>query len=86
MKLIYETEKLKTLIIKTVQKTLSMDLVWEWPCGVAYYGVLKAYHAVKEEDDTVCCNTPSPKRIAFCFKYSSFDSTISKNMDSFVIL
>lgn len=49
MKLIYEKEKLKTLIIKTAQKTLSMDLVWEWPCGVAYYGVLKAYHAVKEE-------------------------------------
>ncbi|MCL2703346.1 MAG: glycoside hydrolase family 88 protein [Defluviitaleaceae bacterium] len=26
-----------------VRKTMDMDLVWYWPCGVAYYGVAEAF-------------------------------------------
>lgn len=48
MKLIYEEEQIKEKIRQVAEKTLSMDLVWDWPCGVAYYGVFKAYQGLQE--------------------------------------
>lgn len=38
-----QTAELKTTIHQVVEKTLDMDLTWDWPCGVAYYGVMRAY-------------------------------------------
>lgn len=35
----YDNEVLLATIDRMVHKTMSMDLTWEWPCGVAYYGV-----------------------------------------------
>ncbi|WP_167958466.1 glycoside hydrolase family 88/105 protein [Anaerosporobacter faecicola] len=32
-----------------VERTMQMDLTWDWPCGVAYYGISKAYEATKNE-------------------------------------
>ena len=32
-----------------VDKTMSMDLTWDWPCGVAYYGISEAYKLTKNE-------------------------------------
>ena len=29
-------------------KTMSMDLTWDWPCGVAYYGICEAYAVTGE--------------------------------------
>lgn len=32
-----------------VRKTMAMDLTWDWPCGVAYYGICEAHAATGEE-------------------------------------
>jgi len=37
-------------IDKMVRKTLSMDLMWDWPCGVAYYGVSEAIGVTENEE------------------------------------
>lgn len=35
---------------KIVRKTMQMDLIWDWPCGVAYYGIAEAYVLTKNEE------------------------------------
>lgn len=50
MKLVYEKDKLLETIDRVVTKTMSMDLVWEWPCGVAYYGISKAFEVTKRQE------------------------------------
>lgn len=40
-----EKEALLQTIDSVVRKTLDMDLTWDWPCGVAYYGVTRAWQA-----------------------------------------
>ena len=37
-------------IDKVVRKTLSMDLTWDWPCGVAYYGISEAIDVTGSEE------------------------------------
>ncbi|MCL2204185.1 MAG: glycoside hydrolase family 88 protein [Defluviitaleaceae bacterium] len=32
-------------IDRVVKRTMRMDLTWDWPCGVAYYGICEAYNA-----------------------------------------
>jgi unsaturated rhamnogalacturonyl hydrolase len=32
-------------IDRVVAYTLNMDLTWDWPCGVAYYGITRAWEA-----------------------------------------
>ena len=32
-------------IDRVAKKTMTMDLTWDWPCGVAYYGLAEAYKA-----------------------------------------
>ena len=29
---------------------MTMDMVWDWPCGVAYYGVSRAYEATGRKE------------------------------------
>jgi unsaturated rhamnogalacturonyl hydrolase len=43
LKLNYDKEEILKVIDKVVRKTMTMDLTWDWPCGVAYYGVTRAY-------------------------------------------
>ncbi|OPJ65260.1 glycoside hydrolase family 88 protein [Clostridium oryzae] len=45
MKLNYDKEEILRVIDNIVKKTMTMDLTWDWPCGVAYYGVTRAYKA-----------------------------------------
>ncbi|WP_311771695.1 glycoside hydrolase family 88/105 protein [Cohnella lubricantis] len=40
---------LKRVIGSVVDYTLDMDLTWDWPCGVAYYGVSRAFEVTGEE-------------------------------------
>lgn len=44
----------KDFLIKTidavVRRTMRMDLTWEWPCGVAYYGICEAAAATGNEE------------------------------------
>ncbi|HWT75137.1 MAG TPA: glycoside hydrolase family 88 protein [Mobilitalea sp.] len=39
----YDEAKIIQVIDHVVKKTMTMDLTWDWPCGVAYYGVASAY-------------------------------------------
>ena len=43
MKLKYDRERILQAVDKIVKKTMQMDMTWDWPCGVAYYGVAAAY-------------------------------------------
>ncbi|MDO3409248.1 glycoside hydrolase family 88 protein [Saccharibacillus sp. CPCC 101409] len=45
MKLNTERFDLKQTIERVADYTLDMDLTWDWPCGVAYYGVSRAFEA-----------------------------------------
>ncbi len=45
LKLTYDKQQILDVMDKVVKKTMTMDLVWDWPCGVAYYGVSQAYEA-----------------------------------------
>ncbi|MGI5989182.1 MAG: glycoside hydrolase family 88/105 protein [Lachnospiraceae bacterium] len=40
--LTFDREKVLDAIDRIVRRTMQMDLTWEWPCGVAYYGICRA--------------------------------------------
>ncbi len=43
LQLEYDKQQVEEVIDKIVRKTMNMDLTWDWPCGVAYYGISDAY-------------------------------------------
>ena len=43
MKLDFDKKQIEEVIDKLVKRTMDMDLTWDWPCGVAYYGISTAY-------------------------------------------
>lgn len=43
LKLEFDEQQIKEVIDKIVKRTMKMDLTWDWPCGVAYYGIADAY-------------------------------------------
>lgn len=45
-----EKANLLNVLDAVVQKTMKMDMTWEWPCGVAYYGICKAYRVTGKEE------------------------------------
>lgn len=49
MKLEYDKEQIAGIIDRIVEKTMQMDLTWDWPCGVAYYGIGMAYERTGNE-------------------------------------
>ena len=49
MKLQVDPSELKQTIGRVVDYTFGMDLTWDWPAGVAYYGVSRAFEATGEE-------------------------------------
>lgn len=48
-KLEYDKKQIEELIDKIVTRTMRMDLTWDWSCGVAYYGISRAYEVTKNE-------------------------------------
>lgn len=49
MKLYVEREQILKKIDAIVDKTFQMDMEWDWPCGVAFYGVARAYEITKKQ-------------------------------------
>lgn len=49
MKLNIEASQLKQTIERVVSYTFDMDLTWDWPCGVAYYGISRAFEVTGEQ-------------------------------------
>ncbi len=43
MKLDFDTEQVAEAIDRIVDRTMRMDLTWDWPCGVACYGIGQAF-------------------------------------------
>lgn len=43
-------EELSDVMEAIAEKTLHMDLTWDWPCGVAYYGVIRACRVLEKRD------------------------------------
>lgn len=50
LKLEYDKEQIKEVIDRVVRKTMNMDLTWDWPCGVAYYGISEAWEKTGKEE------------------------------------
>lgn len=46
----YNKKQIEELIENMVTRTMRMDMTWDWPCGVAYYGISKAYEVTKNEN------------------------------------
>ena len=47
--LIFDRQQVLQAIDAVVERTMRMDLTWDWPCGVAYYGISEAYEATGEQ-------------------------------------
>lgn len=45
----YNRKEIEQVIDKIVARTMKMDMTWDWPCGVAYYGISEAYAITKNE-------------------------------------
>ncbi len=50
MKIDINNELILQNIDKIVKKTMEMDMTWDWPCGVAYYGISTAYETTKNKE------------------------------------
>ena len=50
LKLEYDKKQIEEVIDKIVKKTMNMDLTWDWPCGVAYYGIGEAYEKTGKKE------------------------------------
>lgn len=50
LKLEYDKKQIEEVIDRIVRKTMNMDLTWDWPCGVAYYGISEAYEKTGKEE------------------------------------
>ena len=48
--LIFDRNEIEEVIDKIVKRTMRMDLIWDWPCGVAYYGIADAYKKTGKEE------------------------------------
>ncbi|MBD5459937.1 MAG: glycoside hydrolase 105 family protein [Lachnospiraceae bacterium] len=45
-----DRQQMEKVIDRIVRKTMQMDLTWDWPCGVAYYGISEAYEKTGREE------------------------------------
>lgn len=49
-KLQYDEQKIIETIDRVVKRTMNMDFTWDWPCGVAFYGISKAWEVTKNQE------------------------------------
>ncbi len=45
-----DAERVTQAIDAIVKRTMMMDMTWDWPCGVAYYGVCEAYRVTGKKE------------------------------------
>lgn len=48
--LVFDREEVLSAIDAVVRQTMNMDMTWDWPCGVAYYGICEAARATGNEE------------------------------------
>lgn len=49
MDLEFDRAGIERAVDSIVERTMRMDMTWDWPCGVAYYGICRAFEAVGEQ-------------------------------------
>jgi len=49
-RIVYDREQIEEVVRRIVERTKRMDMAWDWPCGVAYYGISEAYEATKRQE------------------------------------
>lgn len=47
--LMFDREQIEQVTDRVAERTMKMDLTWDWPCGVAYYGMAAAFKATKKQ-------------------------------------
>ena len=50
MKLDFDKEQVLKAMDAVVDRTMRMDMTWDWPCGVAYYGICEAFEATGKQE------------------------------------
>ena len=40
--IIYDKQRVLSAIDAVAEQTMNMDMPWDWPCGVAYFGMCEA--------------------------------------------
>ena len=48
-KLEFDRDIIEETMDRIVERTMRMDMTWDWPCGVAYYGIAEAYEATGKQ-------------------------------------
>ena len=48
--LTFDKTKLLEVMDRVVERTMRMDMPWDWPCGVAYYGICEAFAATGKRE------------------------------------
>ncbi|MBQ8162332.1 MAG: glycoside hydrolase family 88 protein [Clostridia bacterium] len=46
----FDRERVLKAIDSVVHQTMNMDMTWDWPCGVAYYGICEAARVTGKEE------------------------------------
>ena len=46
-KLKFDRTNIEDAMDRILERTKRMDMSWDWPCGVAYYGLAEAYEITK---------------------------------------
>ena len=49
-KLNFDRAQIEDAIDRVVERTKRMDMSWDWPCGVAYYGIAEAYEITGKQE------------------------------------
>ncbi len=47
--LTFDRSQVEKAVDAIVERTMRMDMTWDWPCGVAYYGICEAYEATGKQ-------------------------------------
>ena len=46
----YGEAQIKALMDRVVRRTMQIDFTWDWPCGVAFYGICKAWEVTQNQE------------------------------------
>ncbi len=46
----FDEQQIIETIDRVVKRTMNMDFTWDWPCGVAFYGISKAWEATGKQE------------------------------------
>lgn len=46
----FDRDRVLTAVDAIVRQTMNMDMPWDWPCGVAYFGICEAYRVTGKQE------------------------------------